>query len=101
MIWDCSECIAGTAPHNDEEKAWLERLGFGAALVKLDTITPANVNDWLFRFRLVERMWPEANVEPIPVAAIERWIGLRTNVAPMRRSAWVSNVVKHFAADIK
>lgn len=100
LVWDCSNCLAGTAPCNDEESAWLERLGLGSGMVKMDVITVDNVSEWLFRFRLVERLWPDTGVEPMSVAAIERWLGLSTNVTPMPRTEWVSSVAEHVAVEV-
>lgn len=100
LIVDCSNCIAGTAPHNDEERAWLDRLGFGSVMVKLNAITADNVPEWLFRFRYVERLLPDPSESPMPVAAIERWIGLRTNVGHVPRSKWVSGVAVRAAEDV-
>lgn len=100
LVWDCSKCVAGTAPRNEEERAWLQRLGFGATIVKLDAITVDNVPEWLFRFRFVERLLPDPSEEPISVAAIERWIGLRTNVGPVPRPEWVSWLAVRAAEDV-
>jgi len=100
LILDCSNCTAGTTPRNDEERAWLQKLGFGAIVVKLDTITAENVDEWVFRFRFAERLWPDMAADPMPVAAIKRWIGLRTNVARQSRPTWVSGVAKHAALDV-
>ena len=100
LVLDCSKCVAGTARCNDEERAWLERLGFGSVIVKLDAITADNVTEWLFRFRFIERLWPDMGVEPMPVAAIERWIGLRTNVAPIPQPEWVLSVAEVAAVDM-
>lgn len=100
LIVDCSNCGAGSAPRNDEERAWLQRMSFGSVIVKLDAITVDNVPEWLFRCRFVERLLPDPSEEPIPVAAIERWIGLRTNVGPMSRSEWVSGVAVRAAEEV-
>jgi len=100
LVWDCSNCVAGTAPRNDEERAWLQRLGFGSVIVKLDAITVDNVPEWLFRFRFVERLLPDPSEQPMSVAAIERWIGLRTNVGPIPRPEWVSWVAARAAEDV-
>lgn len=100
LIWDCSNCVAGPVPRNDEERDWLQRLGFGAPVVKLDTITADNVNEWVFRFRLLERFWPDTGAGPMPVTAFERWIGLRTNVARVPQPEWVSEVAQHITMDI-
>jgi hypothetical protein len=100
LIVDCSNCVAGKAPQNDEERAWLERLGFGSVIVKLDAITVDNLPEWLFRFRFVERLLPDPSEEPISVAAIERWVGLRTNVGPVTRSEWVPWLAVRAAEDV-
>jgi hypothetical protein len=100
LIIDCSKCAAGTTPRNDEERDWLQKVGFGAVVVKLDTITTENVDEWVFRFRLAERVWPDMAAEPLPVAAIRRWIGLRANVAPVPRPEWVSGVAERASQDV-
>jgi hypothetical protein len=58
------------------------------------------VDEWVFRFRFAERLWPDMAADPMPVAAIKRWIGLRTNVARQSRPTWVSGVAKHAALDV-
>lgn len=100
LILDCSNCVAGSTPQNDEERAWLQKLGFGSIVVKLDTITAENVDEWVFRFRFAERLWPDLAAEPISAAAIMRWIGLRTNVTSVPRSAWVAGLAEHAAIDV-
>jgi hypothetical protein len=100
LIIDCSNCVAGTAPRNREERTQLWELGLRAPLVKLDTITAENATEWQFRLRFLDQLFPGMLVVPPPLAAIERWIGLRVNVERVRQPEWVEGVAEHAAIEL-
>ncbi len=97
LVWNCSGCVVGAVPRNDGERAWLQKVGFGSPIVKLGIITADDVPEWLFRFRFLEQLWPDMSTEPVPVAAIERWIELRTNVTSTLREKWVAEAAANAA----
>jgi hypothetical protein len=100
LIVDCSRCGTGMTPLNGMESDWLQRLSIGSGRVRLNTITPENIDEWLFRFRFLERLWPHTGMSRMPIAGIARWIGLRTNVRPVRRPEWVSEFAEIAAMDV-
>lgn len=94
LDWDCSKCPAGSMPANAEEHGARECLIWGSISIDIGRITEENASEVLFRYRFLERIDQSITTQPMTMEAIQRWIGLRTNVVTLDRKAWLEKVAK-------
>jgi hypothetical protein len=101
LNWDSSRCKAGDTPANEVEHGWRECLIWGSICIDIGQITDENVDEVLFRYRFMERIGESVTTQPMTKEAIQRWVGLRTNVANMTRAKWISKMTKRLGEDIE
>lgn len=101
LNWDSSRCNAGDTPANEVENGWRECLIFGSICIDIGVITDENVDEVLFRYRFLEQIGRSITTSPMTREAIQRWVGLRTNVINMTRAKWVNKITKRLAEEVE
>ena len=87
----------------------LDRLIWGTIVVDIGTITHANIAEWQFRMRMVDRLLGDYFVMKyeggerffIGPEILRRFVGLRCNVSELSRTKWLKKVVSQASQKVE
>jgi len=99
LNWDSTKC-ANPNPANSIEAGERECLIWGSICLDLGEITPENANEWLFRFKFLEKINRSFINQPMTMDVIQRWIGLRMNVLSQTRKKWIKRVMEQVEREV-
>jgi len=99
LNWDCNKC-ANPLPANEVEASERECLIWGSIALDMGEVTEANVNEWYFRFKFMEKIGRSITSQPMRMDVIKRWVGLRMNVVTLTRKKWMKRVIDHVERDV-
>jgi hypothetical protein len=109
MVHWGSVCCDPPVPKSNEDGLWRQCLVEASLVVCLSKVTEANIEEWLFRLRLAQKLldpemfklllpsrskkskWREKDID---AGVLRRWVGLWTNAKSMERMEWI-NAVAH------
>jgi len=100
LNWDANKC-ANPLPANDSEAGGRECLIWGSIVLDMGDITEKNVDEWLFRFKFLEKINRSFTNQPMTVDVIRRWIGLRMNVITLSRKKWMKKIMDGVERDVQ
>jgi hypothetical protein len=92
LDWNTKNC-AVPAPQSEAEADERDRLIFASSWVGLSTITRDNVREWLVRLFVWHELDRGQLLGMNPLGALERWIGLETNVDDETREQWTQRLL--------
>lgn len=99
-------CYIPDGEHEDGEPKFrldpfLHSLIFACLATDLSGITKKNIDEWEFRLEALrvagmgyDVMYGDGREEPVTREHLEKFIGLSTNVHPMRRASWLKKLGK-------
>ena len=109
MVHWGSVCCDPPVPKGHQDELWRRCLIEGSLVVGLSKLTDDNIEEWLFRIRLVQRLL-HPGLFKLPVSTkrnskqmlkehditfqiLRRWSGLWTDTRNMTREEWVNAVI--------
>lgn len=107
LNFDYSRCIDREL-WTDRDYDVLDTFIWGTICVDLGTITEENIPEWLFRMKMYDavlgpffsKKYQNEDRFPLGVSHLRKFIGLRCNVADMKRKQWLKKFWERAAAQV-
>jgi hypothetical protein len=100
LHWDSTSCVP-SEPVDDNDNNGRECMIWGSIAVDIGEVNEKNVDEWVFRFRFLERIGRGVALKPIPVELVRRWIGLKMNVHTETRKKWMKKQIDNLEDQVK